>query len=49
MPIENEAKKYNLNLFKGFDMTDFLAEIHCRNKKVFTLKHRTTNTKNLER
>ena len=46
---ENEAKKYNLNLFKGFDMTDFLAEIHCRNKKVFTLKHRTTNTKNLER
>ena len=46
---ENEAKKYNLNLFKGFDMTDFLAEMHCRNKKVFTLKHKTTNTKNLER
>lgn len=46
---EKEAKKHNLTLFKGFDMTDFLAEMHNRRKKVFSLKHKVTSLKDLER
>ena len=47
---EKEAKKYNLKLFKGFDMTDFLTEVHNRSKKkVFKPKEKSNKNQELER
>lgn len=37
---EDEAKKHNLKLFKGFDMSDFLTETVSK-KKVFKLKEKS--------
>ena len=47
---EKEAKKHNLKLFKGFDMTDFLTEVHNRSKKkVFKPKEKSNKNQELER
>lgn len=47
---EDEAKKHKLKLFKGFDMTDYLSELHNRSKKkVFKPKEKSNKNQDLER
>lgn len=46
---EDKAKKHNIKLFKGFDMTDFLTQTVSK-KKVFKLKDKSINNlKEMER
>lgn len=41
---EDEAKKHKFQLFKGFDITDYLTKINSK-KKVFKLKNKELNKK----